>query len=42
MHQALDDGLATMKTVVGREIKAELGPVNDSIERLKQELGNRG
>jgi hypothetical protein len=35
MHSALDDAMATIKGVVANDIKVELGPIKQDVERLK-------
>jgi hypothetical protein len=39
VRSALDDGLATMKGLIGMEIKNEMAPLRDEIEKMRHEAG---
>lgn len=41
MHQALDDGLATMKGVISKDLHADLEPLKQDVERLKASNSHR-
>lgn len=41
MHQALDDGLATMKGVISKDLHADLEPLKQDVERLKASSAHR-
>jgi hypothetical protein len=36
MHEALDDAMATMKEVVGHDLRAEMEPMRMDVEKLKE------
>ena len=38
MHAALDDAMATMKDVVGKDLRGEMEPVRTDVEKIKDAM----
>lgn len=41
MHSALDDAMATMKDVVGKDLRGVMEPVKNDVEKIKEALKNQ-